>query len=98
MSSSTRKGIRCVIWSLLALCAALDELLAEGAISGLGDVAYVDAEGNWEFPRAEPKLWLPIAGFILLQGLLVFALLRLREPARNPPSVFRGESESPRRI
>jgi hypothetical protein len=44
--------------------------------------------GHWVFPQPEPKLWLPICGFVLIQGVLVFALIRLRQPKPDRASIL----------
>lgn len=56
----------------------VDGALGEAAISGVGDVGSLE-NGRWSLPRAQPELWFPIVGFLLFQGFLIFALLRLRE-------------------
>lgn len=73
-----RRLVRLTITVALACCLLLDVALAEGAISGCCDVGYFDANGRLVFPGPEPALWLPIAGFVILQGILVFVLIRLR--------------------
>jgi hypothetical protein len=68
----------------------LDAGLVEAAISGAGDVAYSVSDGTWGFPRPEPLAWLPIGIVVLLQGVLVFALIRLRQPERQRLSMFQN--------
>jgi len=85
VSETLRKFVRNCIVIALICCAILDVALGEAAISGTGDVAYWD-QGNLVFPHAQPELWLPIFGFVVVQGVLVFALIRLREPGRSPAS------------
>jgi hypothetical protein len=48
----------------------------------------VDENGRWLLPGPEPRLWFPIAGFLLFQGVLILALIRMREPEQSQPSVF----------
>ena len=85
MSKSLQRLFRCGIWLLLIGSALLGGALGEAAISGHGDLAFSDAEGNWVFPSAKPELWFPIMGFILFQGVLVFALIRTREQKCEQP-------------
>ena len=66
------------IWFILACCAVLDGVLGEAAISGYEHAAFVRADQKWAFPQAQPELWLPIMGFVAIQGFLVFVLIRLR--------------------
>jgi hypothetical protein len=81
--------LRWVIWLILACCAAIDGMLGEAAILGGGDVGFVDADGKFALPLANPKLWLPIIGFVVIQGFLIFALIRLRHTSKGqPPTVF----------
>jgi hypothetical protein len=63
-----------------------DLRLADVATSGSGTdfitVEMVEEGGLYIGP--EPELWPWIYGFILLQGLLVLALFRLRDPKQLP--------------
>ena len=52
--------------------------LAESTISGPSCVLYLDSQGGWAMPYADPFLWFPIGGLLLLQSLIVFGLIRLR--------------------
>ena len=61
-----------------------------GAISGCCDVATVEKNGWSNFPGPEPRLWLPIGIFLIFQGVLIFALIRLRQPEANRVSMFQG--------
>jgi hypothetical protein len=71
-----------------------DGLLGEAAISGVGDVGYMTANGTWSWPGPEPELWPWIIGFILLQAALILALLRLRDP-KHPLELLRSEKLNP---
>ena len=88
MDKGSRKLARWCIWIVLACCFLFDGALGEGAISGVGDVAFLDSSGQWRLPGPEPKLWVPIGGFILFQGVLIFALIRLREPKSRHNPLF----------
>jgi len=79
VARQTRKFVRSCIWVVLTCCVLLDGALGEGAISGCCDVGYIDANGHFALPGPEPGLWPWIIGFILLQGALITALLRLRD-------------------
>lgn len=80
MPSSERRMIRGFLWLILGVCAILDAGLGEAAISGAGHYFFLDDRGNLVTPRGDNTLWVPIALFVVLQGLLVFALIRLRRP------------------
>jgi hypothetical protein len=58
--------------------------MGEAAISGCCDVAYLGKHGGWRLPDPEPKLWLPIVGLTLFEGVLIFALIRLRKTPDAP--------------
>lgn len=88
MSKPLRTLLRCGIWLLMACCAVLDGVLGEAAISGYGCLIYWDAAGNLILPQPRPELWVPILGLILVQGLLVVALIRLRERGGNQPALM----------
>jgi hypothetical protein len=79
LSRESRKLARRGTLFVLFVCALIDAGLGEGAISGMGNVAY-RSNGLWVLPQPDPSLWLPIACFVLFQGILIFALIRLREP------------------
>ena len=91
----SRQVVPWCIWVALVCCFILDGALAEAAISGVGDVAFVDENGRWSLPEPQPRLWLAIAAFVLAQGLLVFALIRLREPKHAQGSVFSADTPGP---
>ena len=73
-----RQLVKSGIWVALCFCLILDGEMGEGAISGYGDVFYLDEHGRFTLPGREPKLWFLIAGLILFQGVLIFTLIRLR--------------------
>ena len=58
----------------------LDGALGEGAISGCCDVGYIDANGHFALPGPDPGFWPWIVGLVCLQGMLILALIRIREP------------------
>ena len=87
MSKLSRKFARRCVWFILFLCVMFDGLLGESAISGYGDVGYQRADGTWSFPGPDPTLWPWIFGFILIQGVLILAIIRLRDKER-PQSLF----------
>jgi hypothetical protein len=84
MSQSSRKLLRRISWLALACCGLLDGALGEAAISGCCDVFFMDESGKIIWPRPEPELWLPIIGFVVIQGFLILALIRLRESEQTP--------------
>lgn len=92
MQSEWRKIIGAVIWVLLVFCLVVDGALGETAISGCCDVGFV-REGTWGVPEAEPELWFPAFGFVLAQGAMITALIRLR-PERPKPPFIRPDQES----
>ena len=61
--------------------------MGEAAISGYGDVGYLNADGTFSMPGPDPELWPWIAGLILLQGIMIMALIRLRAP-NHPQSLL----------
>jgi hypothetical protein len=63
------------MWLLLALCLAVDGPLFEDLLA-----RHQDAWGDFPARGAEHLLrnWMLFAGFVVLQGALVLALLRLR--------------------
>ena len=91
MHPGTRRLVRSCIWVALGCCLILDGALGEAAISGVGDVGYFDESGYFKFPGPEPRLWLPIAGFIVLQGILIFGLIRLRETKDAGLSILQAD-------
>ena len=76
---TSRQLARWCCWALLISCFLLDASLGNVAISG-GHSGHLDANGHWLFSTSEPELWLPISGFLIFQGGLVVALIRLRQP------------------
>jgi hypothetical protein len=80
--------LRVLIWVALSICLLLDGALAQDAISPGGCMIYMDKDWNWIPPKSSPHIWLWIAGFVLLQGVLIFAQIRLRSPRSTPPSIF----------
>ena len=82
ISPDLRKFVRACIWLALACCLMVAAGLGEAAISGCCDVGYWK-NGRVVFPGPEPELWLPICLFVIVQGVLVFALIRLRHPEQN---------------
>ena len=72
---------------MLFLCLTLTGSMGEAAISGVGDILYIHEHGRFAIPAAEPALWFPIAGLILVQGILIFALIRLREKSTEDGSL-----------
>jgi hypothetical protein len=95
MNPALRQLIRWSVWLVLVICFLLDAELGEAAISGVGDVGFIE-NGMWVMPAADPSPWLPILGFIILQSILFFAVIRLREPksAPCPPSPMHTNSAS----
>ena len=87
VGTKSRKFARRFVWAILACCFIVDGTLGEAAISGSGDVGQLDANGTFSFPGPEPELWRWIAGFVFFQGILVLALIRLREP-KHPQKLF----------
>jgi len=87
MSQPNRKLLRRICWFALACCGLVDAAMGEGAISGCCDVGFVDPSGHFALPGPDPELWLPIAGFVVIQGFLILAIIRLRESERTP-SIF----------
>jgi hypothetical protein len=66
---------------LLAVCLAADGPLFEDALSPPQDVFYVDGHGKLNEPEHLTQNRVMFAGFLMLQGILVFAVLRLRQTA-----------------
>lgn len=99
MSSSARNIARRIIWLLIFIC-----LLVDGPL--LVDL-FAPPEDAWgDFPaRPEhlPQDWILFAAFVALQGVLVFAVLRLRPTDHIQAStlqlraVRRTSSENPPR-
>jgi hypothetical protein len=89
MSSSLRPVLQEVVWIVLGVC-----LLLDGPI-------FVDlmeppraAFADWpSVPEHPPLQWLLFAGFVVLQGLLVVAAIRLRDPVRSSPIALLPEKE-----
>jgi hypothetical protein len=79
MNPSLRHLVRALTWLTLACCFLADGYLGEAAIFS-GDRISVDERGNWLAEGPQTHLWLPIAGFLILQGILIFAAIRLRDP------------------
>jgi hypothetical protein len=63
---------------VLLLSLLWDAGLGENAIAPGGCVFYLDSNGNIIPPQPMPGIWIWIAASILLQGLLIFGLLRFR--------------------
>lgn len=78
MDAATRKLVVRMMWVALVCCLMVDGALGEGAISGCCDVAIRRTNGEYLLPGPEPKLWIPIAGMQLIQGILIAVLIRLR--------------------
>jgi hypothetical protein len=78
MKPALRQLIRRWIWLVLACCLIIDADLGMAAISG-GDVLRVDQQGRW-IAGGDPQLWVPILGFLFIQGVLIFLQIRLHEP------------------
>jgi hypothetical protein len=85
-----RQFVRSCLWITFACCVILDGAMGEAAISGYGDVGHWNTTGTWSFPGPNPELWPWIAGLVLLQGSLIVALFRLREPSHSQ-SLFSGK-------
>ncbi len=85
MQSGRRNIIRLVIWIVLVCCLMLDAAIGETAISGCCDVGLWD--GRWVMPEAKPELWFPAFVFVLAQGAMIAALIRLRPVPPAAPSI-----------
>ena len=83
------------IWVVLGISIILDGALGDYAISPGGDVIYFDANGQWIAPKPSPAVWISITGFVLLQGVLILAQIRLRAPNQVQPSMFSQRSGTP---
>jgi hypothetical protein len=79
VSEESRKLAHSCIYVVLAFSALCDGGLGEGAISGCCDVGYV-RNPTWGLVGTQPELWPWIAGFIVLQAMLILAVFRLRDP------------------
>ena len=79
MSKLTRKFLRRCVWFILIVCVLFDGALGESAISGYDCCGYQNPDGTWSFPGPEARLWPWICGFILIQGALILAIIRLRD-------------------
>jgi hypothetical protein len=80
MSPPSRTTTRTFIWVALAACILFDwAIVGWYAVSNSGCFA-----GSWDLepvpPKAFPVEWTLTAGLGFLQGLLIFALIRSREP------------------
>lgn len=96
MSSSRRKEIRGWIWIALAFLLPSDGLAGENAISPAGCCFGYDTFGRLIATRTWAEAWMPIIVLVLVQALLIFALLRLREPDDNAASMFHLPEAHPR--
>jgi hypothetical protein len=78
MSLPSLRLVRACIWIALSICVIIDGGLADYAISPGGCLVYFDKNGNFIIPRPSPDAWIWVAGFVLIQSALIFALIRLR--------------------
>jgi hypothetical protein len=90
MSPLRRKTIRRWAWTALIFSLIWDGWLGENAISPDGGFWFdIDRFGHLIEKPSSAGVWMPIACLVLLQGVLVLALIRLREPRDISPSIFR---------
>jgi hypothetical protein len=89
MSSSLRPVLQEVVWIVLSVCLLLDGPffvdLMERPHAAFADWTAV--------PEHPPLQWPLFAGFVVLQGLLVAAAIRLRAPVRSSPLALLPEKE-----
>jgi len=83
-------------WTGLIVTLFWDGWLGEDAISPGGCWVGFDRFGRFIETRSAVGVWLPIFGLVLLQGILVFALIRLREP-RSAGLMFQPPAQDTRR-
>jgi hypothetical protein len=96
MSSSQRKEYRGWIWTVLAFTFLWDGSVGENAISpGVCWIGY-DYYGRLIATRSWADAWLPVIVLVLVQALLIFALIRLREPGDFSASTFHLLEANPR--
>jgi len=74
MSSSLRTIVRRIIWPLIVLGLLVDGPLLEDLLAPPQD-AWGDFAAR---PEHLPQDWILFLGFVVLQGVLVLAVLRLR--------------------
>jgi hypothetical protein len=96
MSSARRKKLRRLVWTGLIITLLWDGWLEADAISPGGCWLGFDMFGRIIESRSAVVVWLPIVGLVLLQGILVLALIRLREPSSAGP-MFHPPEENVRR-
>jgi len=84
MSEAPRYFLRVFIWVALVCSFLVDGAIGDYAITG-GDVIRV-VDGRWASPGGDPSMWAWAGGFVIAQGLLILALIRLRTP--RAPIIF----------
>jgi len=89
MSSSWRPVLQELVWIALGACLLLDGPLFVNLMEP-PRAAFADWPAVPEHP---PLQWLLFAGFVVLQGLLVVAAIRLRDPVRSSPMALLPEKE-----
>jgi hypothetical protein len=89
VSAELRKLIRDAIWMIMAVSLFFDAALADYAISPVWCIFFSDEDGHWTSPKPPPEAWIVVLGFILLQGGLIFALIRLRSVTGATDSCLR---------
>ena len=83
VSSSLETIVRRCVWGLLALCLAADGPLFEDLLSPPQDLFGFDKQGRLYQPEHLTRNQILFAGFVVLQGVLVLVVLRLRPPLQN---------------
>ena len=94
MRARTRNVLRRRTWALLAVCMLIEIPLSESVISPYrGEIMFYCAE-DLNASR-EIEKWCVLAGFVVFQGLLMFALIRLRTPNLPSPVIGRVKDGIP---
>lgn len=88
MPDSRRRRLRRLAWTALGICVVWDGWMGEDAISPGGCWLGFDLFGRCIETRTSAQVWIPVAGLVLLQALLILALIRLREPKDASGTLF----------
>jgi len=88
MSLLSRRFFQTCIWIALGVCVMVDGGLADYAISPGGCIVHFDENGGLIIPKPSPDAWIWVAGFVLIQSVLIFALIRMRQPRQAASPIF----------
>lgn len=86
MSATYSSLARLLVGCILAICFLLGAELGQLAIFGDGHL-WIENDGKFNRSLGDPDLWLPILGFVFVQGILVSVWIRLRRQSPTRTSI-----------